>query len=133
MGPNPGSIQMHGFVQDLTANTYTGKAYAPVTIQVITGNTTMLYLWDGRNPLTLSRAPFEADWLAGGWAADGKTYLPRCIGAFLGADIVCAVLASRMTTHDETVLLIDIGTNGEIALWHQGRLYCCATAAGPRG
>ena len=31
---------MHGFVQDLTANTYTGKAYAPVTIQVITGNTT---------------------------------------------------------------------------------------------
>jgi hypothetical protein len=40
MGPNPGSIQMHGFVQDLTANTYTGKAYAPVTIQVITGNTT---------------------------------------------------------------------------------------------
>lgn len=104
---------------------------AQVDATVITGNTTMLYLWEGRNPLTLSRAPFEADWLAGGWAADGKTYLPRCIGAFLGADIVCAVLASRMTTHDETVLLIDIGTNGEIALWHQGRLYCCATAAGP--
>ena len=28
-------------------------------------------------------------------------------------------------------MLIDIGTNGEIALLHRGRLYCCATAAGP--
>jgi uncharacterized 2Fe-2S/4Fe-4S cluster protein (DUF4445 family) len=31
----------------------------------------------------------------------------------------------------ETVLLADIGTNGEIALWHEGKLHCCATAAGP--
>ena len=28
-------------------------------------------------------------------------------------------------------LLVDIGTNGEIALWNQGTLLCCATAAGP--
>ncbi|MDO8268888.1 MAG: CARDB domain-containing protein, partial [Moraxellaceae bacterium] len=40
MGANPGSISMHGFAQDLTASTYAGKAFAPVTIQVITGNTT---------------------------------------------------------------------------------------------
>ena len=28
-------------------------------------------------------------------------------------------------------MLADIGTNGEIALWHGGRLSCCSTAAGP--
>jgi uncharacterized 2Fe-2S/4Fe-4S cluster protein (DUF4445 family) len=34
--------------------------------------------------------------------------------------------------HDErTTLLVDIGTNGELALTHQGRVYACSTAAGP--
>ena len=28
-------------------------------------------------------------------------------------------------------MLIDIGTNGEMAIRHNGRLYCCSTAAGP--
>ena len=27
--------------------------------------------------------------------------------------------------------MADIGTNGELALWHDGRLLCCSTAAGP--
>jgi uncharacterized 2Fe-2S/4Fe-4S cluster protein (DUF4445 family) len=53
------------------------------------------------------------------------------MSAFIGADITCAVLASRMCSSNETALLMDVGTNGEIALWHEGRLYVCATAAGP--
>ena len=31
----------------------------------------------------------------------------------------------------DSALLADIGTNGELALWHEGRLLCCSTAAGP--
>lgn len=108
---------------------------------VIAGNTTMLYLLTGRDPVSLSRAPFDADTLFDVWtdgkalrlpyAANAQTYLPSCMSAFVGADIVCGVLASGMYGRNTTSLLVDLGTNGEIALWHGGTLYCCATAAGP--
>lgn len=53
------------------------------------------------------------------------------MNAFVGADISCALLASGMITRAETALLCDIGTNGEIALWHRGQLLVASTAAGP--
>jgi uncharacterized 2Fe-2S/4Fe-4S cluster protein (DUF4445 family) len=53
------------------------------------------------------------------------------MGAFVGADITCGILSSGMCDKEETALLMDVGTNGEIALWHGGVLRCCATAAGP--
>jgi uncharacterized 2Fe-2S/4Fe-4S cluster protein (DUF4445 family) len=108
---------------------------------VMAGNTTMLYLLTRKSPAALSHAPFEADCLFGSWtdgaaiglqkAAHTKVYLPACISAFVGADITCGVLNSQMCTRPETALLVDLGTNGEIALWHGGTLYVCATAAGP--
>ena len=96
---------------------------------VITGNTTMLYLYTGRNPEPLSHAPFQADCLFG--CEEGKVWYPPCFGAFVGADIYTAILASGMCRRPETALLIDLGTNGEIALIHDGQLLCCSTAAGP--
>ncbi len=108
-----------------------GISPAQIDRCVIAGNTTMLYLYTGRDPSCLSRAPFMADHLFGEWLEEGSVYLPPCIGAFLGADLMCALLSSEMCTFNETVLLADIGTNGEIALWHEGKLHCCATAAGP--
>jgi len=108
---------------------------------VISGNTAMLYLLTGQDPKCLSRAPFLADRLFGAFVdatafdlpvlSDAQVYLPRCISAFVGADITCAVLASGMCVLGKTALLVDIGTNGEIALWHDGTLTCCSTAAGP--
>jgi uncharacterized 2Fe-2S/4Fe-4S cluster protein (DUF4445 family) len=114
---------------------------ADIDILIMAGNTTMLYLLTRKSPAALSHAPFSADCLFGLWtdgaslglqkAAYTKVYLPACIGAFVGADITCGVLSSQMCTRPETALLVDLGTNGEIALWHGGTLYCCATAAGP--
>ncbi len=100
---------------------------------VVAGNTTMLYLLTGRNPLSLSRAPFKADHLFGGWAEllGRNAYLPPCMNAFVGADITCAVLASGMCRKPDTALLSDVGTNGEIALWQNGTLHVASTAAGP--
>ena len=110
-----------------------GKAEESVDKLVLTGNTTMLYLLTGRNPECLSHAPFKADTLFGNWDTIlGKdTYLPACMNAFVGADITCAVLASGMTESSATSLLCDIGTNGEIALWKDGKLFVTSTAAGP--
>ena len=101
----------------------------------LTGNTTMLYLLCGYDPAALSRAPFLADHLFGIDASlpflDRPAYLPPCMNAFVGADITCAVLASGICDSDETALLCDIGTNGELALWKSGKLYVTSTAAGP--
>ncbi|MBE5809597.1 MAG: DUF4445 domain-containing protein [Clostridiales bacterium] len=106
---------------------------AEVSSLVVTGNTTMLYLLTQRNPCTLSRAPFEADFFFGHETSllNRCVYLPHCLHAFVGADTSCALLASGMTTRDDTALLCDIGTNGEMALWHRGKLYIASTAAGP--
>ena len=108
---------------------------------VLTGNTTMLYLLTGRDVDCLSHAPFIADELFGRYAepeeltlsaAPGaRLYLPRCMSAFVGADVTSALVASQICTRAESALLADIGTNGELALWHNGRLLCCSTAAGP--
>lgn len=97
--------------------------------RVIAGNTAMLYLYTGRSPETLSRAPFQPDCLFD--LTEGRDILPACAGAFIGADITCALLSSGLCRHSRTALLVDLGTNGEIALTHRGQLFCCATAAGP--
>ena len=101
----------------------------------VAGNTVMFYLLTGRNPRALAAAPFAADCLFGGEEAQplagARLYLPPCAGAFMGADLTCAALATGLCDQPETVLLADIGTNGELMLWHRGALYAASTAAGP--
>lgn len=118
-----------------------GAAPESIDAAVITGNTTMLYLLAERDVSCLARAPFVADELFGRMcSADElgldiisgcRIYLPRCMGAFVGADITTALLASGIHEKDETAMMADIGTNGEICLWSGGRLLCTSTAAGP--
>lgn len=109
---------------------------------VITGNTAMIYLATNTSPESISHAPFEADRLFGecltarnmglkSLSPDTEIYLPPCISAFVGADMTCAVLASAITRNEKSAFIADIGTNGEMALWHNGTLNVCSTAAGP--
>ena len=106
---------------------------------VITGNTTMLFLLTNQDVDCLSHAPFEATDLFGREAPElsfpaapgASCYLTRCNSAFVGGDITTAVLASGIAEDNRTSLLIDVGTNGEIVLAHQGKLSCSSTAAGP--
>lgn len=88
----------------------------------------MLHLLTKTNPTSLAVAPYVAETLFGKWRENA--YLMRCISAFVGADVTAAVLASGMI-EQETSLLIDIGTNGEMVLKHGDKLLCCSTAAGP--
>ncbi len=100
---------------------------------VIVGNTAMLYFLLGKDPEALSHAPFTADDLFGRTEdlLGIPSYLPPCMNAFVGADTTAAVLSSGMCDREETALLADIGTNGELALWKDGTLYVTSTAAGP--
>ena len=100
---------------------------------VVAGNTTMLTLLSGRDPRPLATAPFTADCLFGleETLAGIPLYYPACAAANMGADITCAALAMGLCEQTETTLLMDIGTNGELMLWHAGQLFAASAAAGP--
>lgn len=109
---------------------------------VVTGNTVMLHLLTGTSTEPLSHAPFAAERLFGETVSAGElgfrelqpdtgVYLAPCVSAFVGADLITALLAGGICESSHTRLLVDVGTNGEMALWHGGELYCCSTAAGP--
>jgi len=112
---------------------------------VIAGNTTMLHLLAGEDPSSLGVAPFtprflDARELSGsaiGLALGGALapefplrFLPGLSG-YVGADLVAGIAATGMRYSERPALLVDIGTNGELVLQSGGRLFACATAAGP--
>ncbi|MCD4715744.1 MAG: ATP-binding protein [Desulfobacterales bacterium] len=49
----------------------------------------------------------------------------------MGGDIIAGVMASGIAEHEEVRGLIDIGTNGEIAIGNRDWLVCCSASAGP--
>jgi len=124
----------------------TGCDGAQLAGATVAGNTTMLHLLTGEDPSSMGKVPFKpsflgARWLAHNsfpwlrpvWAGAGEMpwYLLPGYAAYVGADIAAGWLASGMADQGGTDLLIDIGTNGEILLQHDGVLTGCATAAGP--
>ena len=101
------------------------------------GNTTMLHLFAGEDASLLGVYPFipaftEMRRYEGGrlGVRAGEVVLLPSIAAYVGSDIVAGILSTGMV-QQEGSLLIDIGTNGEIALNAGGKLYCASTAAGP--
>ena len=127
--------QIRGAISSLLGELCAEAGVSPDTVDAmtVTGNTTMLYLYTGRDPTSLSHAPFEADCLFGSELRENgcAVYLPPCMNAFVGADITCAAAVSGMCGKSEVSLLCDLGTNGEIALWKNGTLSVTSTAAGP--
>lgn len=100
---------------------------------VIAANTTMNYLLLGHNPEELGHAPFHAAYLDEECVeiASVKCLVMPGISAFVGADIMAGMLACEMADRAGYTLLIDLGTNGEMALGNREGIVACATAAGP--
>lgn len=81
--------------------------------------------------------------------SDTPVYFPPCVGAFIGADTVCAMLSAGFPSPESNenscwdtpvqtpLLLADIGTNTEIALFipkteeQPAKILCTSAAAGP--
>ena len=110
-----------------------GNAGAGIQKAACVGNTVMMHLLGGYPVDSLALAPFTPAYTAPhDKALNGvSTYLGGCISGYVGADTVGAALACDLDQTDETALLIDIGTNGEIVLRHEGKFVCCSCAAGP--
>ena len=113
---------------------------AQVTRMTVTGNTTMLHLLTGLPVQSLGVAPFTPVTLFGQTQpassmfdslTNAELYLPPAISTYVGPDITCGIVATGLGAGGRPELLIDLGTNGEMALALGGRLWCCATAAGP--
>jgi uncharacterized 2Fe-2S/4Fe-4S cluster protein (DUF4445 family) len=108
---------------------------------VLGGNTCMLHIAAAVDPAPLGRSPYRpsltgashlrAAELGLGIAVHGLVYLPPVISGFVGADITAGILATDLHRSQQTVLLLDIGTNGEMVLAHAGELWATSTAAGP--
>ena len=110
------------------AESFEQQTNQKIDTYVIAGNTAMLHMVIEMDPRSIAVAPFTSQSLFGFWS--NNVYLPRCISAYVGADITTGILASGMMD-DSCSFLLDIGTNGEMALWNGEKLISCSTAAGP--
>ena len=106
---------------------------------VIAGNTTMLHILLGADPISLALAPFKPVFIEKQIKSGHSTGLSinrdaivitlPGISAFVGSDIVAGLAALKVNSNH--YLFLDIGTNGEMALITGGRIIACSTAAGP--
>ncbi len=100
---------------------------------VIAGNTAMQHIFAGESCIGLGQAPFSPGDISLRHFSEGGadvTFLPG-ISAFVGADIVAGIYALGITEQEKPVLFLDLGTNGEMALWDGSRLFTASAAAGP--
>jgi len=105
------------------------------------GNTIMLHLLSGVDPTHLDQAPyipaftdsqwFDAEELGIKINPRGKLVLLPSLAGYVGADVIGGILQTGMHKSDELNLLVDIGTNGEMALGNRDKMYAASTAAGP--
>ncbi|MDR0486680.1 MAG: ASKHA domain-containing protein [Treponema sp.] len=104
----------------------------------VSGNTVMMHLFLNVDPSGMGSLPFTPAFLEGkalpGAALSLSTahvsVLPS-IAAFIGSDICAGLATLDMGNTPGPSLLVDIGTNGEMALCNKGTILCCSTAAGP--
>ncbi len=107
----------------------------------VVGNTCMQHIFLGLEPRYLAESPYapvttepvstSADRLGIEINPQGNVFCLPCIAGFVGADTVGVIVASELTRRDRPALAVDIGTNGEIALWSGERLLTASCAAGP--
>jgi len=107
---------------------------------VVAGNTTMMHLLLGYSCSEIGVSPFKItaclkpsytfqDVFSGSTIGCPVTVLPW-FAAFVGGDIMAGLL-NALTMGNRFFLLIDLGTNGEMALYQNGSLIVTSTAAGP--
>ena len=127
-----------------SAQTMTKTAGIPIDAiyeVVVGGNSTMLHALLGVPMSSLGVSPYssvftrpvtvQAEELGFALNQMARLYCIPSVSTYIGGDIVSGVLASRIDRAEDTVLFVDIGTNGEIVLSRKGNMYSCSCAAGP--
>ncbi len=119
-----------------------GRKASDILDVAVCGNTAMHHLLLDLPVRQLGRAPFVAavrdgmnlkarelglEVAPGAWV-----HVAPNVGGFVGGDHVTALLATEeVWSACETALVMDIGTNTEISLIHQGRIFTASAPSGP--
>lgn len=107
---------------------------------VIACNTTMGHFFMGYDCEGLGAYPFtpvNVDFITGsmgellGMEGAAQVILLPGISAYIGGDIVAGMYACGFDKKEELTLLLDLGTNGEMALGNRSRILTASAAAGP--
>ncbi len=108
---------------------------------VVVGNTTMHHLFLGVDPRELGGAPFslvthsaldvKARDLGLEMARGANVHIPPCEAGHVGPDNVAVLVAEAPYRQDEQMLVIDIGTNGEILLGNREGMFSASSPTGP--
>ncbi|MBU6266771.1 MAG: DUF4445 domain-containing protein [Sphingomonadales bacterium] len=108
---------------------------------VLVGNPIMHHLFLGINPVELGQAPFTLavkDWFEApaprfglGISETARIAFLPLVGGHVGADTTGAYLTQIDAMAGRSVVLVDIGTNAEIVLSHNGRVAAASSPTGP--
>jgi uncharacterized 2Fe-2S/4Fe-4S cluster protein (DUF4445 family) len=118
-----------------------GANIAEIVEVVVVGNTAMHHLFLGLPVRQLALAPFipavsraldvKARNLNLDFAPGTYVHLLPNLAGFVGADHVAVLLATRVGQKKGPVVALDIGTNTEVSLIHEGRIVTTSCASGP--
>lgn len=108
---------------------------------LLVGNTAMHHFFSGLGVEPLAAVPFRSTEIGAqaleaaelGWDLDLRrpaVFLP-CVGGFVGSDLLAGLVATALFEAPEPTALLDLGTNGEIAVGDRNGIRCASTAAGP--
>jgi len=112
-----------------------------LNVVVAAGNTTMSHFLLGLTPCSIRLEPYvptadqypqvRANDLGIQISPNGFIETIPCVASYVGGDIVSGVMSCGIADHPQVRGLIDIGTNGEIAIGNNEWLVCCSASAGP--
>jgi uncharacterized 2Fe-2S/4Fe-4S cluster protein (DUF4445 family) len=115
--------------------------YEAIKKIVIAANTTMIHLLMGYDCSGLGSFPFRPvniDTIELKFIElfksdlfEADVVIMPSVSAYIGADITAGILACEMDNAEAIVMLIDIGTNGEMAIGNKGNILVTSVAAGP--
>ena len=124
-----------------TSSEKTGIDIKDITSIVAAGNTTMSHFLLGLMPCSIRLEPYVptatiypqilASDIGININPQGILEVMPSVASYVGGDIVAGALACGLADKEEVQCLVDVGTNGEIAIGNNDWLVCCSASAGP--
>ncbi len=107
---------------------------------VIVGNPTMIHILAGVDPKSIGVSPYQPSFYQAqsiqsddvGFTIENlRIQLLPQISGFIGGDILSAAIATDFEKQPEGTLLVDLGTNGELLLKAENKIFATSCATGP--
>jgi len=106
----------------------------------VSGNTAMTHLFLGIDPTPIREEPYEPvvrEMEINGKGSkllvnpDARVICMPSVSAYVGGDVTSDIIAASMDVSEKMSIMIDVGTNGEVALGNGEMMIVCSSSAGP--